>query len=173
MLRKFYPLVLLVIVALFLVVTVTGVSAKSLKHTNQYGPVTVTVGTSCPTATTIVNLPINPSQNPPIKSITVSGLVQGNIHLYDKNGLVNTNVSGSAPYSFTTTTSDALQACITNGNGGTVSFQGQLNMLTGDWAGYTVEGFSNSPNVYNRVAGSWQVPSATCSLVRLENSDSG
>ncbi len=162
MLHMYRLLTVAVLIGMSLVSSTVGASAKSLTPANQYGPVSVTVSTSCPTTTTIVNLPIDPSQILPIQSITVSGNVNGSVHLFDKTGLINTVVTGSAPYSFTMTSSDILQACVTNGGSGTVSFQGQLNIFLGDWAGYTVEGFNASPNKYQRVSANWQVPSVTC-----------
>src|SRR5690348_16095971 len=101
--RRWLTVAVLVVISVAL--STIGASAKSLTPANQYGPDSVTVSTSCPTATTIVNLPIDPSQT---HSIKVSGNVNGSIHLIDKNGLINSDVTGSAPYSFTTTSSDVL-----------------------------------------------------------------
>jgi hypothetical protein len=168
MLHTYRLLTVAVLIGMLLVSSAIGASAKSLTPANQYGPVSVTVSTSCPTATTIVNLPIDPTQ---IQGIVVSGNVNGSINLFDNDGLINTDVTGSAPYSFTTTSSDVLQACVTNGGSGTVSFQGQLNMFSTNWAGYTVEGFNASPNVYDTVIGTWQVPSVICKgLLRVSDS---
>jgi hypothetical protein len=157
--RRWFAVAVLVVMSF--VSSTFGVSAKSLTPANQYGPVTVTVTSQCPNAQTIVNMPIDPSQIP---SITLSGQVNGSVHLYDQNGLINTNVTGSAPYSFTTKTSDVLYACLTSGNTGTVSFQGQLNEFSGSWAGYAVQGFNASPNHYSMVLGTWDVPAVSCGV---------
>jgi hypothetical protein len=132
----------------------------ALASSNQYGPVTVTVSTRCPSAGTIVNLPIDPNQ---IHSITVSGQVNGSVYLYDKNGF-NVNTKGGSPYSysFTTSTSDLLQACVLSGGTATVSFQGQLNEFSKGYAGYAVSGFDALPNEYQDVLGDWTVPAVKC-----------
>jgi hypothetical protein len=165
MLRKYLSFVFAVLAALSVVVA--GKSAKAIAPANQYGPISVTVSTSCPTATTIVNLPISQ----PIQSITVWGEATGSMHLYDADGNINATFQVGLPYSFTATGSDVLYACLNAGNTGTVSFQGQLNMDLDNWAGYTVEGLSASPNHYEYIIGNWQVPVIlSCSFSEVSES---
>jgi hypothetical protein len=157
MLRKISHWFAAVLVALSLLLSLAN-SASAKTADNLYGPATVQIVTQCSTPQVVVNLPIDPKQ---IQGITVNGQVNGDINLHDQNGLINTNVSGQAPYSFTTTSSDVLYACLNDGSG-TVSFQGQILMETNNWAGYTVEGFASSPNQYQIATGDWQVPAVTC-----------
>ena len=158
-----------VLVVTLLVFSAIGASAKSLTPSNQYGPLTVTVISKCSSAQTIVNISIAP----PITSITLTGQANGSLHLYDTNGKINTNVSGSAPYTFTTRQSDAFYACLLNGSSGTVSFAGQIDMTTANWAGYTVQSLSASPNEYTDLVGHWKVPAVSCSLFPQETSEIG
>src|SRR5438552_1872626 len=144
MLRKIGPLFVAVLIGIASVglLAQTPAHAKTLMpNSNQYGLTTVQVSTHCPAMQTIVDLPID-SQ---IHSMTISGNANGSVHLKDKVGAIDTIASSS--YSFTTSQSDQLNACTIGGSTSTVSFQGQLNMYTENWAGYTVEGYASSPNI--------------------------
>lgn len=171
MFRRFYPLLAAVLVVLPLISSLLSVGeawAKAVgSSANQYGPVSITISTPCPTMQTIATLPIDHSQ---LQSITVSGQVNGTAHLRDKTGAIDKIVSGS--YSFTTVNSDELDACTIGSGTSTLTLQGQLNWYSGIWAGYAVNGFNSSPNTYTTMTGSWTVPNATCSRILQENSQS-
>ena len=159
MFRKVYPWCAAIFAALCLMLSFVGSASANL-----YGPQTVSVSAHCPSMQSIVNLPLDSNQ-----SITVYGSTNGSVKLVDKDGHINKVVSSSS-YSFTTTSSDLLQACLVSGTSGSLSFAGQLNIYSANWAGYGVAGFANAPNTYTVMTGSWVVPTANCSNLNNEKS---
>jgi hypothetical protein len=104
-----------------------------------------------------------------LQSITLSGQLtlhgSGSLTLSDTLGFKKTISAPDSPasYSFTTTKTDLVTACVSDSSAsGTVTFAGQLNQFSGNYAGYGVNGFNSSPNVYSIVVGSWTVPQIRC-----------
>jgi hypothetical protein len=164
MLRKLWPLALVLVCCLTFLFPASAL-AKAMRPMNLYGGISVQVSSTCPTATDVVNLPFDSK----IQSITVSGQTNGSLKLYDTAGQINETVSSSS-YSFTTTKSDLLQACLTTGSTGSLSYSGQINLYSANYAGYGVTGLAAQSNTYTSMTGSWTIPTANCDKLNREKS---